>query len=425
MADEENSNNATFVQTLGAPPVIDDATMDDLVDKLKLLNYETEFCPTNKPPFKLLSRTYFMSADANPNAQFFYFTSLVAWLMKNANHNGFPAPGQFDDPNATSTNVIEELKAMGLPTTGLAPTRIRQGHGEAVLLILSLLGDKALMAKGFSFAPIQYPTEKAEDLDALDAQREAEGTGGDDEIEDHAAVDSDEEDEMYVAGAGASGKVQSNDDDDMIAPQVTAEQWQIEVERVAPHLQLRADDVKDWRARIEVATTLLKAVDKMYPDVKTMLVRMGDDLEKNRDRIHKREETLSQQFKEHVEEYRTKLRELSTSQELHNQASGTVGGLSNDLNHITELLERTKDEINEREAKISDNSPLMQIKDAVVKVRTEIKQMSLRIGVLQHTVLHYNLRMTREKKENRTKYSADAEDGEPEDDDDHEFSFRL
>ena len=281
------------------------------------------------------------------------------------------------------------------------------------------------MAKGFSFAPIQYPTEKAEDLDALDAQREAEGTGGDDEIEDHAAVDSDEEDEMYVAGAGASGKVQSNDDDDMIAPQVTAEQWQIEVERVAPHLQLRADDVKDWRARIEVATTLLKAVDKMYPDVKTMLVRMGDDLEKNRDRIHKREETLSQQFKEHVEEYRTKLRELSTSQELHNQASGTVGGLSNDLNHITELLERTKDEINEREAKISDNSPLMQIKDAVVKVRTEIKQMSLRIGVLQHTVLHYNLRMTREKKENRTKYSADAEDGEPEDDDDHEFSFRL
>eukprot|EP00658_Telonema_sp_P-2_P022186 TRINITY_DN18860_c0_g1_i2.p1 TRINITY_DN18860_c0_g1~~TRINITY_DN18860_c0_g1_i2.p1 ORF type:complete len:145 (-),score=57.01 TRINITY_DN18860_c0_g1_i2:173-607(-) len=121
----------------------------------------------------------------------------------------------------------------------------------------------------------------------------------------------------------------------------------------------------------------------------------------------------------------TKLRELSTSQELHNQASGTVGGLSNDLNHITEMLERTKDEINEREAKISDNSPLMQIKDAVVKVRTEIKQMSLRIGVLQHTVLHYNLRMTREKKENRTKYSADAEDGEPEDDDDHEFSFRL
>lgn len=415
--------NATLMQPLGAPPIIDDATMDDLVEKLKLLNYETEFCPTNKPPFKLLSRTYFMTADPNPNAQFFYFTSLVAWLMKCANHNGFPPPGQFDDPNATSTNVIEELKAMGLPTSGLAPNRIRQGHGEAVLLILALLGDKALMSRGFAFAPIQYPTDKAEDLDALDAQREAEGGAGEDDIDDNVALDSDEEDEMYVAGnATINGKAQA-DDDDMIAPQVTAEQWSIEVERVAPHLQLRAEDVKDWRARIEVATTLLKAVDKMYPDVKSMLIRMGDDLEKNRDRIHKREQTLSQQFSEHVEEYRTKLRELSTSQELHNQASGTVGGLSNDLNHVTELLDRTKEEIEEREGKISDTSPLMQIKDAVVKVRTEIKQMSLRIGVLQHTVLHYNLRTTREKKENRTKYSGD-EDPEDEDDD-HEFSFRL
>eukprot|EP00758_Cryptobia_borreli_P002403 Tbor_TRINITY_DN3004_c0_g1::TRINITY_DN3004_c0_g1_i1::g.17377::m.17377/K04638/IFT57, HIPPI, ESRRBL1; intraflagellar transport protein 57 len=419
MGDEEQPTTTApiAVQTLGAPPVLDDATMEDLIEKLKLLNYETEFCLTTKPPFKLLGRLYFMTPDTNVNAQFFYFTSLVAWLMKTAGHNGFPAPGQFDDPNATSTNIVEELRAMGLQTQGLAPNRIRQGSGEAVLLILAMLVDAALIATGFTFRPIVYPDEKAEDWDTFDTTRG--GTHDPNEIDDNVAVDSEEEDEMYVVETGRHGGHSADHDEDMIVSQVTADQWNIEVERVSPMLQIRSDEVKDWRARIEVAGTLLKAVQKMYPDVKTMLLHMGADMEKNRDRIQKREQTLSQQFNEHVEEYRTKLRELSTSQELHSQSSTIVGNLSNELNSISELLDKTKEDIENREAKISDTSPLMQIKDAVAKVRSETKQMSLRIGVLQHTVLHYNLRLTREKREGKTKYA------QSDDDSDSDFSFKL
>ena len=70
------------------------------------------------------------------------------------------------------------------------------------------------------------------------------------------------------AGAGTSAA-------EMITPQVSAEVWALEVERVAPLLQYRSDDVRDWRARVENATTLLKAVDKMYPDVKQMLANLA------------------------------------------------------------------------------------------------------------------------------------------------------
>ena len=404
MAEDEPPQQQHAAQMLGSAPILDDGTMEDIIEKLKLLNYEIEFCPTGKPPFKLLTKTYFAQASDNANAQFFYFTSLVSWLMNIAGHGGFPPPGQFDDPNATSTNILTELRAMNLPVGSLAPNRIRQGNGDGVLTILVLLVDKALLSRGFAFRPVEYLVDRLEDEANITSEQTGDfGSRDDDEIDDTVGVDSDEEDEVYVAVGG----VTKQKDQDQITPQVTAEQWNLEVERVAPMLQVRTDDIRDWRARIENANTLLKAVEKMYPETKMMLQRMGDDLGKSKDRIQKRETTLAQQFSDHVEEYRVKLRDLNSTQESYQQASQNVSQLSVELNQVSESLEQTKREIEERETKISDTSPLMQIKDAVSKVRAEIKQMSLRIGVLQHTVLHYTLRQNKQKRETNAEHYND------------------
>ena len=413
MADEESRGVEATVQVLGAAPVLDDRTMEDVLDKLKLLNYETDFCQSQRPPFKLLSKTYFANGSTNENAstQFFYFTSLVSWLMGLCGHKGFPPPQQFDDPSATSTNILSEIRAMGLPGTNLAPSRLRAGNGDAVLQVLTILADKALLSKGFGFRNVDYS--------AMDrfvegaAPTEDVNTAQDDpaEIDDRIDVDSDDGEEMFVFKPH-SAKGGRDESTQMIVSQVPAEQWRLEVERVGPQLQLRSDELRDWRARIEGATTLLKAVEKLYPDVKTMLQRMGDDLEKASDRVQKREQTLSQQFAEQVEEYRGKLRELNSVQEGFNQASQNVAQLSVELNSVSESLENTKREIEDREAKISDTSPLMQIKEAVTKVRAEIKQMSLRIGVLQHTVLHYTLRQSKMKREGRVATTEQDDDAE-------------
>ena len=85
-------------------------------------------------------------------------------------------------------------------------------------------------------------------------------------------------------------------------------------------------------------------------------------------------------------------------QETFNAASRNVAGQSNELNAVTEALDHAKAEIQDREEKSSDISPLMKIKEAVTKVKTEIKEMSLRIGVLQHTVLHYTLRQQKARR---------------------------
>jgi estrogen-related receptor beta like 1 len=74
------------------------------------------------------------------------------------NNNKITPPNQYDDPNAVSTNILQELKKMGMPSE-FAPAKLKQGHGEAVCVILSGLLDKTLQATGFVFKKPIYPEE--------------------------------------------------------------------------------------------------------------------------------------------------------------------------------------------------------------------------------------------------------------------------
>ncbi|EPY28773.1 hypothetical protein STCU_01564 [Strigomonas culicis] len=392
-------------QASGGPATIDDSTMEVILDKLRILHYESDFCSSTKPPFKPLDRFYFTGPSTvdNPNAQFYYFTSLCAWLMSVCEHK-FEAPGQFDDPNATATTILAELKAMHVSAPNLAPNRIKQGSGETVLTILLALVDQALAKKGFQVRPIDYSKiEKYDELaDVADGDEDVEDM---EQIDDNVVIDSDDEDEVYIR---ATGEKDAREDSVVpVSSTIDAEEWNMEVERVAPLLQVRPESGDDWRARVENATVLLKAVEKMYPDVRLMLERMGDEMEKSRDRIQKREQTLAQQFSEEVEEYRVKLRELNTSRDAANVSNQSVQQLTMELNQVSEVLEQMKHDIEDRESKISDTTPLMHVKEAVTKIQAEIKQMALRIGILQNGVLQYVMKQTKEKREGTTRYDEE------------------
>lgn len=82
--------------------------MDDVMDKLKLLNYEKlllKFLKL-KPP----NRRYFLKSR-NPGEQFYLFTSLCAWLARNLGKD-FDQPQEFDDPSAIIAKIIRILQEM-------------------------------------------------------------------------------------------------------------------------------------------------------------------------------------------------------------------------------------------------------------------------------------------------------------------------
>lgn len=57
-----------------------------------------------------MCRHYFALAT-NPGEQFHSFTCIGAWLIKQCNKN-FEMPQEFDDPNATISGILDQLRQM-------------------------------------------------------------------------------------------------------------------------------------------------------------------------------------------------------------------------------------------------------------------------------------------------------------------------
>eukprot|EP01064_Diplonema_japonicum_P009937 TRINITY_DN1733_c0_g3_i1.p1 TRINITY_DN1733_c0_g3~~TRINITY_DN1733_c0_g3_i1.p1 ORF type:complete len:209 (+),score=60.51 TRINITY_DN1733_c0_g3_i1:35-661(+) len=174
---------------------VDDGTMEDILEKLKILNYMISFAqtwPSTKGHnYRPLTRTYFCAPAGNLNEQYFYFASLTAWLVSICGGK-IDAPDQFDDPNVVSTNIIQALKDLDLPVRDIMPSKIRQGFGDSVLLTLSMLTDQALKEKGFQFVTPTYPADKYDD----DMNIEDPSAVGDDGIIDDIAVREDSDDDV-------------------------------------------------------------------------------------------------------------------------------------------------------------------------------------------------------------------------------------
>lgn len=82
--------------------------MDELMEKLKLLNYERHLLKEMK--MKPLGRYYFVRSF-NPGEQFFMFTSLCAWLIRKTGRE-FEQPQEFHDPSKTVADIVKILQEM-------------------------------------------------------------------------------------------------------------------------------------------------------------------------------------------------------------------------------------------------------------------------------------------------------------------------
>ena len=375
--------------TLGGEQAqVDDGTMEDILEKLKILNYQVAFSQQwvsakgqKNHNFRPLTRQHFCQPASNLNEQYFYFASLVAWLVSICGGK-IDVPDQFDDPNVVSTNIIQALKDLDMSVRDIMPSKIRQGFGDSVLLTLSMLSDQALKEKGFQFLQPTYPQDNYSE----DTQIEDPSGGSNEEIADDVAFRPDSGDDEWYEGLPGYAKDQ-NEYKAAIQSQVNPEAWRLELETVAPQLKLsQQEHMKDWRAHIDWISSLLKKLTVLFPEVKQSLKNVNEDIQKAVEKIQKRELTLSSQFVDQTERYRQIHQEMQTYQENYNTCSTTVNNLSTKLNQITEDLERVKHDIEDREAQMSDSKPLVNIKKALTELKAETKTMELRIGVLQHTV---------------------------------------
>lgn len=379
--------------------------MEDLLDKLKVLDYEEQVL--SKHNMKALSRHYFASSPympSNPGEQFYMFTVIASWLINEAGRP-FEQPQEYDDPNATVSNILSELRSFG-GLVDFPPSKLKSGSGEHVCYVLDRLAEEVLKKRGFGkegfWKRPKYPNEDLEeesvqedDAELILSKVEEEMTGEPDDFEEDNVMDL----EALKSRTNQSDTSLSKPDD-ILESTTDAAEWNLEVERVLPLLKvtIRTDN-KDWRIHVDQMHQHRDGIKSSLKETKGYLDKLQEEIGKTLEKVGSREKYINNQLEHLIQEYRSAQSKLSEAKERYQQGSGGVTERTRVLAELTEELDKVKQEMEERGSSMSDGAPVVKIKQSLTKLKQEIVQMDIRIGVVEHTLLQAKLK----KKSNMTR----------------------
>ncbi|XP_074544342.1 intraflagellar transport protein 57 homolog isoform X2 [Halichoeres trimaculatus] len=367
--------------------------MESLLQKLKMLNYEDEVL--NKHNMKNLSRHYFVSSpylESNSGEQFYMFTIIAAWLINTAGRP-FTEPQEYDEPNATVSNILAELRAFGVKVD-FPPSKLKSGSGEHVCFVLNRLAEVALKRKGFTYKRPVYPKETTEEESVMEDDAELTLS----RVEEEMIEPDEEEENVMDLEALKLRTTQTETDasskpDEILESTVDAAEWNLEVERVLPQLKvtIRTDN-KDWRIHVDQMHQHRDGIKSSLKETKSYLDKLQEDIGKTLEKVSSREKYINNQLESLIQEYRGAQAKLSEAKERYQQASGGVTERTRALAEISEELEKVKQETEEKGSSMSDGAPVVRIRQSLTKLKQEIVQMDVRIGVVEHTLLQAKLR---------------------------------
>jgi len=363
--------------------------MENVLEKLKILNYERDFCKTDHS--QLLTRTAFALPWNNPSVQFGSLQDVVSWLaFKATNDRDAFKVDQYDDPNTSVNKMMLMLRNMGF-TLDFPVVKLKQGHGESVCSVLDFLADKALEAEGFAWAaPVHEDTPELEE-----AEVDEEADLGD--IEDEAEV-MEEEEAMFADLAEEEDEVLEQSTHQLIENTIDPLVWKTELERVGPRLKANVVSLgKEWRAHIEQTKDHEKTIQATLPAAQSHMQSISEQIKEAVEKMRSQEHSINTHFDAMRSEYEVLRSELKTVEQKYRGSSENVAHLTNKMSTIQDQLDELKSEMNSRESSATDTSPLVSIKHALQNIKGEVREFDLRIGVVSHTLMQAKLRVTKRK----------------------------
>ncbi|KFV51372.1 Intraflagellar transport protein 57, partial [Gavia stellata] len=339
-----------------------------------------------------LNRHYF-ALPTNPGEQFFMFCTLAAWLITKAGHP-FEQPQEYDDPNAIISNVLSELRSFGRPVD-FPPSKLKAGYGEQACYVLDCLAEEALKYTGFSWKRPAYPTEELEEEEIT--EDDAELTLN--KLEEDVVEEESDNEENFIdlnvlkAQTYRSDMNDSAKQEEILQSTTDAAEWNLEVERVLPQLKVTVrTDNKDWRIHLDQMHQHKDGIESSLKETRGYLDKLHNEISRTLEKINSREKYINNQLEHLVQEYRSAQALLSEAKEKYQEGSGGVTERIRVLSEITEVLERVKQETEEKGSSMTDGAPLVKIKQALTKLKQETIQMDIQIGVMEHTLLQSKLK---------------------------------
>lgn len=366
-------------------PYVINIRMEDLLEKLKLLNYDADFVQELK--MKPINRHHFI-IPTNPGEQFYMFTCLAAWLIRRAGKS-FEMPQESDDPNSTIALILDYLREIDVPVE-FPPNKLKQGSGEHAVYVLDNLADNALKVAEFKWKRVNIPPDEPTPEPEIEDD-EAELILEKVEEEMMAEYDDDDQDilhidditKLYGQNASETQKL-----DSILESKTNREEWQLELEKVLPRLKMTVKtDSRDWRAHLEQMKQLRTNIASNLSGTKAHLNKIHNDIGNTLDKIKTRETYLNRQLEPSLTDYRSLQEELSKVKEQYRDVSGGVTERTRVLNKLMEELEHVKREMDERGSSMTDGTPLINIKKTITRMKSEISEMNIRIGVLEYSLM--------------------------------------
>lgn len=367
--------------------------MEDLLDKLKLINYDKEFVKDLR--IKAVNRHYF-AQQTNPGEQFFMFTSLSAWLIRKTGRP-FETPQEFDDPNSTISNILDVLRQMG-DTIDFPPSKLKQGFGDQAIFVLNRLADEAIKHQSFRWKTPTYPQEEAEEETMMDDDAELTLAKVEEELLNQPDSDEDEDQILGLDDLKSRSRsfAEANDNiklEEILESNTDMSEWRLEVERVTPQLKITIrNDAKDWHGRLEQMHQYRDGIQDNLGSTQNQLNKLHTDIQYTLEKIGSREKYLNTQLESMLLEFRGLQDQMAQTKEQYRQVSGGVTERSRLLAQVTDELESVKQDMEERGSSMTDGTPLVNIKKALTRLKNDVLAMDVRIGVSEHTLLQASLK---------------------------------
>ncbi|NWR31188.1 IFT57 protein, partial [Tachuris rubrigastra] len=172
-----------------------------------------------------------------------------------------------------------------------------------------------------------------------------------------------------------------------------AAEWNLEVERVLPQLKVtvRTDNKVPENGFVCVHMVIKMLFQSVLFTFPLQFLSFGyldklhNEISRTLEKINSREKYINSQLEHLIQEYRS-------AQALLSEGRGQEEVEKNTYFKITEVLEKVKQEIEEKGSSMTDGAPLVKIKQALTKLKQETIQMDIQIGVMEHTLLQSKLK---------------------------------
>ncbi|XP_017038379.1 intraflagellar transport protein 57 homolog [Drosophila kikkawai] len=364
---------------------------DDLLEKLKLLNYEKHLLKEFK--LKPLSRFYFVKAT-NPGEQFYMFTLICWWLSKKLGKD-MERPQEYDDPNTVAAKIIQMLEEIDVPVD-FQPNKLIRGAGPICLMVLDVLSTQACKVAKVGFQRLHIAQEEEFLGDYLEDNAEIILEKLEDE-QNAAALSDDSDMELEAHNfrqlnwlnrpqKKSIGDVNLDERNQELDARLSDHQeWHLELERVLPHLKVFVKaDARDWRTHITQMDAFRSNIAEASETTQAQLKKLHSEFTFSLEKVESREKHLNNELQPLIQQFKELSIELSTIQYAQNQLQEDTEKQTAQLSEVMMEQELKKEEMERRGQVMSDGSSVQQIKKSIAKLKEDIAQLNLEVALLVH-----------------------------------------